>query len=220
MAVHSYLRISTLNKGQTVENQRLAIQAAGYATDYWYEEEGVSGSVEALQRPEFARMMSQIEEGSVLVVTALDRMGRDAADVLNTTRALKKMDVKVIVLNMGNMDITSTYGTVFAQITGALAELERVQIQERVMLGLERTRKEGTVFGRSLTIPPEILSQLCDRRNLKITLKQISEEFSLDPMTIQRNTKKWNGKMEEYKELYNKQQKQIEANLQKRVKQQ
>ena len=92
MAIHSYLRVSTSNKGQTVETQRVAIKEAGLSVDHWYEEE-LSGAKDALDRPEFARMVANMKEGDRLVVTALDRIGRNANDVNNTTELLKKMSI-------------------------------------------------------------------------------------------------------------------------------
>lgn len=218
MAVHSYLRISTSNKNQTVETQRAAIKAAGYATDYWYAEEGVSGSVEALKRPQFADMISTMKEGDILIATALDRIGRNASDIQNTTKLLESMGVKICILSFGSMDITSLYGKAFLQIIGALAELERGVIQERVQMGIDRVKGEGVKLGRHLSIPPDILAKLCDKKNQGVTLKDLKEEFGIDIMTIQRNIKKWNFKMTEYNEVYNKQQEYANAKITKEKK--
>lgn len=76
MATFGYGRVST--KEQTTENQRREIQTAGYQVEYWFADEGVSGKVSALQRPQFAKMLTQIRDGETLVVTKLDRLGRDA----------------------------------------------------------------------------------------------------------------------------------------------
>lgn len=218
MTVHSYLRISTLGKGQTVENQRLAIQSSGFATDIWYEEEGVSGTVPALKRPKFMEMIASMKGGDLLVTTALDRLGRNANDIHITTKTLEDMGVRVCILSMGSVDITSLYGKAFVQILSALAELERGVIQERVLMGLERTKKEGTILGRALTITPNVLRELCEKRLQKVPLKKLSEDYKLDIMTIQRNTKKWEDKLEEYEDFYNKQQKQVKTNNLKRAK--
>lgn len=92
MAVFGYGRVST--KGQTTENQLHEIRAAGYQveTEFWYAEEGVSGKVPALQRPEFIKLLGQIRLGEVLVVTKLDRLGRDAQDVSATIKMLAARD--------------------------------------------------------------------------------------------------------------------------------
>lgn len=85
MATFGYGRVST--KEQTTENQRLELEASGYAVDYWYADDGVSGKVPALQRPQFAKMLSQIRDGERLVVTKLDRLGRNAQNVGATIKS-------------------------------------------------------------------------------------------------------------------------------------
>jgi hypothetical protein len=79
VATFAYGRVST--KEQSTENQRFEIQQAGYQVDYWFSDEGVSGKVMAQQRPQFARLLGQIRDGETLVVSKLDRLGRDAHDV-------------------------------------------------------------------------------------------------------------------------------------------
>lgn len=217
MAVHSYLRVSTSTKGQTVENQRVAIKEAGLHPDHWYEEE-ISGAKDALKRPEFARMISKMQSGDKLIVTALDRIGRNANDINNTTELLKSMGVAVTILNLGSLDITSMFGECFLKIISALAQLERRQIQERVQMGIDRVKGEGVKLGRHLSISPDILEKLCNKKKQGVTLKTLSEEFKLDVMTIQRNIKKWSKKMAEYNEMYNKQQEYAKAKVSKEKK--
>ena len=105
MAVSGYGRVST--KEQTTENQRREIEAAGYALDYWHADEGVSGKVAATQRSQFAKMLGQIRDGETLVVTKLDRLGRDAQDVGATIKMLAARRIEVIVLQLGKLDMTS-----------------------------------------------------------------------------------------------------------------
>jgi DNA invertase Pin-like site-specific DNA recombinase len=82
MAMFGYGRVSTGQ--QTAENQRLELEKAGYQieADYWFADEGVSGKVSASQRPAFKQMLGKIRKGETLVVAKLDRLGRDAIDVL------------------------------------------------------------------------------------------------------------------------------------------
>jgi DNA invertase Pin-like site-specific DNA recombinase len=86
MATIGYTRVST--KEQIVENQRREIETAGYKVDFWFEDEGVSGKMSAMRRPQFAKMLERIRDGETLVVTKLDRLGRDAQDVGPTIKML------------------------------------------------------------------------------------------------------------------------------------
>lgn len=88
--VFAYCRVSTCD--QTTENQVREIAAAGFAVDpRRVIEETVSGSVMALQRPGFAKLLDRLDPGDVLVTTKLDRLGRNAMDVRQTVELLAGM---------------------------------------------------------------------------------------------------------------------------------
>ena len=79
----AYLRVST--PGQTTDDQLQEIRAAGFAIEpRRVVTETVSGSVATAQRQGFARLLDRLEPGDVLVVTKLDRLGRNAMDVGST----------------------------------------------------------------------------------------------------------------------------------------
>lgn len=145
MAVFAYLRVSTTE--QTTDNQWLEITNAGIAVDYWFAE-SVSGSVQASQRKEFNRLLSQVRDGETLVVTKLDRLGRNALDVQQTVQALKERNIAVKVIQLGGLDLTSSIGKLALSMLSAVAELERDVLIERTQAGQARARAEGVKFGR------------------------------------------------------------------------
>ncbi len=202
--VHSYLRISTLDKGQSVENQRIAIRDAGYATDIWYAEQGVSGSVKALERPEFSKLAANIVKGDLLVVTALDRLGRDAEDILNTVNTFQRKGVRVCILALGNTDVTSVMGKAFITMLSALAEMERNILRERTKQGMARTAEEGVYVGRPLAIHPDVMEKAMNGTSVD----KLAKEHNVSRGTLFRNVKKWAGKMPEYRVEYSKRQSQ------------
>jgi putative DNA-invertase from lambdoid prophage Rac len=75
MATFGYGRVST--KDQMAENQRLEIEAARCKVDYFFSDT-LSGKTSASQRLHFIELMKKIREGETLVVSKLDRIGRDA----------------------------------------------------------------------------------------------------------------------------------------------
>ncbi|TCT27469.1 resolvase-like protein [Providencia alcalifaciens] len=78
--VFAYCRVSTLE--QNTENQRREIESAGFKVEpYRIIEEHISGSVAAGDRPGFSRLLDRMEHGDVLIVTKLDRLGRNAIDM-------------------------------------------------------------------------------------------------------------------------------------------
>src|SRR5215216_3138498 len=108
MATFGYGRVST--QEQTAENQRLEIERAGYTIDYWFADEGVSGAVLAGQRSRFKEMLTKIRSGESIVVTKIDRLGRDAVDIQQTVKHLKSLGVRVFVTQLGATDLTNSAG--------------------------------------------------------------------------------------------------------------
>lgn len=146
MAVFAYSRVST--KDQTTENQRLDIERAGYKIDYFYSDEGVSGKVPASLRPQFKALLGQIRDGETLVVSKLDRLGRDAQDVGATIKSLATRKIEVIVLQLGKLDLTSPAGKLMLTMLAAVAEMERDLLVERTQSGLARAKAAGKKLGR------------------------------------------------------------------------
>jgi putative DNA-invertase from lambdoid prophage Rac len=208
MTTFAYIRVSTLGKGQTTENQRQQITSAGFTVDQFFSEDGISGTIKALERPAFLEMMATANEGDTCIVTAVDRLGRNASDVLHTVEEFKRIGVKLRVLQFDGVDITSSMGKMLVTLMAAFAELERNCIVERVQAGLARTVAEGTVLGPKLVIPPSTLKVMCRGREMKVTLDVLSSTHGYDRNTILRNVKKWRSKLEEYENIYLQQQKQ------------
>ena len=154
-AVFGYGRVSTTL--QTSVNQRLELAQAGYSIEdeYWFADEGISGKTCAMQRPEFGSLLSKIRKSETLVVSKLDRLGRDAIDVMQTIRLLGERKVKVIVIQLGNTDLTSAAGKLLLTMLAAVAEMERDLLVERTQAGLKRAKAEGKVLGRPSKTSPE-----------------------------------------------------------------
>ena len=150
MKIFGYGRVSTSTGQQTTENQRLELEQAGYLieSEYWFADEGISGKVCASQRPAFKALKIQIRQGETLVVSKLDRLGRDAIDVLQTIKELGNKGVKVIVHQLGNTDLTSPAGKLLLMMLSAVAEMERDLLVERTQAGLVRAKAEGKILGR------------------------------------------------------------------------
>ncbi|WP_218745603.1 recombinase family protein, partial [Vibrio parahaemolyticus] len=110
--------------------------------------ETISGSVKAMDRPEFKRLVDRLEEGDSLIVLKLDRLGRDAIDIQQTVQMFVDMGVRLICLDLPVSDLSSAEGRLMLQMFGAFAEFERNRIRERTTQGLERAKAEGKKLGR------------------------------------------------------------------------
>lgn len=143
-----YGRVST--KDQTTENQRRELEAAGWQIQprRWLADEGVSGKVPAMQRPQLRVLLDRLEAGDTLVVAKLDRLGRDMIDVEQTLDHLESMDVSVVVQQLGKTDLTSSGGKMVRRVLAAVAAMERDLLIERTQAGLARAKAEGKTLGR------------------------------------------------------------------------
>lgn len=145
--VFAYCRVST--SGQTTNNQIQEIASAGFdVLPMRTIAETISGSVAASERPGFSKLQNKLEAGDVLVVTKLDRLGRNAMDVRLTVEVLAQLGVRVHCLALGGVDLTSPAGKMTMAVISAVAEFERDLLVERTQAGLARAKSEGKVLGR------------------------------------------------------------------------
>ena len=198
MTVYHYSRVSL--DEQEVSNQILVASRSGYdiADDNYYSDEGVSGAIPALSRPEFTRLVSVLREGDVVVVSTVDRIGRDTIDVLSTLDILTAKGVKVCVLTYGNLDLTSDMGRVIVTMAAAFAQLERSYLKARTRAGMARTKAQGTKLGQPLTIRPETLSRIVGEMETGAKISELSRKYNIPRNTLQRNIDRWGSYLEGY----------------------
>ncbi len=186
MATFAYGRVST--KDQTTYNQRLEIERAGFKVDYWFNDEGVSGSSHASQRPQFSALLGQIRNGETLIVSKLDRLGRDAQDVLSTMKTLAEREIKVFVIQLGQLDLTSTAGKLMLTMLAAVAEMERDILVERTQAGLARAKQQGKTLGRPLKTTEQQRSQIIEMSKSGQSVSALSRSFGISRATVLRIT--------------------------------
>lgn len=129
----AYYRVSTAD--QSIESQRAAL---GGGFDKEFQDEGVSGSVQAANRPGFADLLSYVRDGDSIHVYAVDRLGRDALDVQATVRALLGRGVAVEIQGLGR--IAAGVGELILAVLAQVADMERKRIMERTAAGREVAR--------------------------------------------------------------------------------
>lgn len=182
MAIFGYGRVST--KDQTTENQKLEIERAGYLVDYWYADEGVSGKVHTSQRPQFNELLSKIRDGEILVVSKLDRLGRDAQDVGGTIKQLAGRRIEVIVLQLGKLDLGSPAGKLMLAMLAAMAEMERDLLIERTQAGLARAKNQGKTLGRPTKTTSQQRLEILAKYDNGVTISELSREYNVSRASI------------------------------------
>jgi DNA invertase Pin-like site-specific DNA recombinase len=119
-------------------------------------------------RPELQALLGKLVGGDTLIVSALDRLGRSALEVLGLIENLTKRDINVVSIREG-VDYSTISGRLVTQILCSVAELERNLIRERIVLALQAKRKLGIVGGRRPTFPPEVVKQVYALRSQGLT---------------------------------------------------
>ncbi len=151
-----YVRVSRAS--QSLDQQQDALVAAGASVIYG--DHGVSGSVR--DRDGLDGALADLQHSDVLVVVALDRLGRDLGDLVRIVETLKERGVQLVSLREA-IDTTTAVGQMLFGIFGALGQYERALIMERTQERLAAKKRRGERVGRKPSLTP---SQIGSARTL------------------------------------------------------
>lgn len=181
----AYVRVSTFE--QETQNQVMEIKAAGFGVEpHRIITETISGSRAIAQRSGFGRLMEKMEQGDVLIVTKLDRLGRDAIDVSSTVARLEERGIRVHCLALGGVDLTSSAGKLTMGVINAVAQFERDLLIERTQAGLARAKSEGKTLGRPPALSGEQQELVRQRLANGESVSAIARDIKKSRQTIMR----------------------------------
>jgi len=146
-----YMRVSTKGHGQTTDTQALALreyaERRGFDVVEEYKDEGISGSKDS--RPALDRLMkdARARHFDVVIVARFDRFARSVSHLLRALEEFSHLGVDFVSLSE-SIDTSTPMGKMIFTVLGAVAELERNLILERIAMGISRARKEGKSLGR------------------------------------------------------------------------
>ncbi len=180
MSTIAYARVSTSD--QTIDTQRATIEGK-HKVDQWFSDEATSGAVKAKDRKGMAALLNYVRGGDTLIVYAIDRLGRNTIDVLETVELLQQQGVSVMSVREG-FDLASPMGKAMLTMLSAMAELERSNIKERQTAGIKRARNEGRNLGREKTINDGEVAQW--RQENSASIKATAERFGISPASVKR----------------------------------
>lgn len=157
LTVIGYVRVSTQEQaveGSSLSSQRAKIEAWAEATDAALidvvEDGAVSGTRHLAEREGGARIARLLEqrrpEVDAVVITRLDRLGRNAAETLGHLRCFASGRVGLVSIT-DRLDLTTPSGRAMASMSAVFAELERELIGARTAEALARLRDEGRAYG-------------------------------------------------------------------------
>ncbi|KXV67155.1 DNA resolvase [Acetobacter orleanensis] len=180
MARFGYARVST--DMQVNDPQILALQREGVETIIT---EVISGAVPARARPQLSNLLKRMKRGDSLVVSRLDRLGRDTLDVLSLLRELDEQGIRVRILNIG-AETGTPNGRMFLTILMAIAEFERELIRERTRAGLAAVKASGKKLGRPERLTAPQKRHIVHLSHEGMSLRRIAALFNVSKSTINR----------------------------------
>src|SRR5262249_4348739 len=145
------MRVSTKGHGQTTDTQALALreyaERRGFEIFQEYRDEGISGSKDS--RPALDRLMkdAKARKFDVVIVARFDRFARSVSHLLRALEEFSHLGIDFVSLSE-SIDTSTPMGKMIFTVLGAVAELERNLIKERVHMGISRARKQGKRLGR------------------------------------------------------------------------
>jgi DNA invertase Pin-like site-specific DNA recombinase len=181
-----YMRVSTKGHGQTTETQALALRDyvghRGFEIVHEYRDEGISGSKDS--RPALDRLMKDARgrKFDVVVVARFDRFARSVSHLLRALEEFSHLGVDFVSLSE-SIDTSTPMGKMIFTVLGAVAELERNLIKERVHMGISRARKQGKILGR----PKRIFDRAKARRMLEtMSAREVARRLGVSRGVIER----------------------------------
>lgn len=181
-----YYRVSTL-LGQSVDNQAVPIREyckiRGYELGDEYSDEGVSGAKD--RRPALDRLIKDARAGkfNVLIVAALDRLGRNVKHLLTMLDELDSIGVTFVSLREG-FDAGTPQGRMIMTILGAFAEMEReitrTRIRESLAAKKLMAKQSGSSWrcGRPPVVNDEIIQQVLELRADGLSVRAIEARLN------------------------------------------
>ncbi len=159
--IYGYVRISTNKESQKTDRQKVTLERYAADNNFKYDaivEERITGTIKAENRPIYRDLKTKtLREGDILVITDLDRLGRDADDTIAECKDLKAKGIKLIALDipyMNEWDNTiddSMYNMIIdivITLKAHMAEQEREKTVQRINQGLDAARAKGKTLGR------------------------------------------------------------------------
>jgi DNA invertase Pin-like site-specific DNA recombinase len=190
--VFLYTRVST--QDQNTESQTRALKdwcaKQGIMNYQIYTDHGISGAKES--RPALNEMMARVDAGEVeqVIVFSFSRFARSVSHLLKALQKFKDKGVRFHSITEA-LDTNSPMGMALFTILGALAELERSLIRERVMAGLANARAKGKILGRVRKRNSVLIDSLLDAG---LSFREIARVASCSHGSVSAQKKEWLAK--------------------------
>ncbi|MVX64932.1 resolvase [Clostridium chromiireducens] len=170
--IFGYMRISTQKEKQTTDRQRITLDQYAAENKFKFDEiveERISGTIQADHRPQFKQLKDKLRKNDILIVTDIDRLGRNADDVIMEFKRLKADGIRVIALDtpylnewekVQDSSIYNMIADIFITLKAHMAQQEREKTVQRINQGLEVAKAKGKTLGRpKADLPKEFIKE-------------------------------------------------------------
>lgn len=192
MRMYGYARVSS--KEQHLDRQITALLHYGVEERNIIEEKA---SGKDFNRPQYAILRNALlREGDTLVVTSLDRLSRNKADIKAELEYYRQRKIRVKILDLpttlvdlpdGQDWVFDMVNQILIEVLSSIAEQERVTIRKRQAEGIAAAKAKGKKFGRPEIMMPEDFPQQLERvKNQELSAKQLMQELGLKRNTYYR----------------------------------
>ena len=166
------MRISTNSKKQSTDRQQQTIIEYSIKNGFKIDEfvsDVITGGTKADNRPNYHNMKRQLRSGNTLIISDVDRLGRNADDVIMEIKDLQSKGIRVVALDvpflndwekMNDDSLSKMIIDIFVTLKAHIAQQEKEKIHDRVMQGLDVARAKGKKLGRPATgVPKDFIKE-------------------------------------------------------------
>lgn len=175
MRLFGYARVSTSQ--QSLDLQVQALKKEGVKPNRIFTDKA-SGS--KADRKGLNLLRVKVEEGDMILVKKLDRLGRDTSDMIQLIKEFDEMGIYVRFLDDG-ISTEGTMGKMVVTILSAVAQAERERILERTNEGRVEAKAKGVQFGRKRSVDRSQLKDLIEKGT---GAAKIAEEMKIGRSTV------------------------------------
>lgn len=175
MRLFGYARVSTSQ--QSLEVQVKALKAEGVRGNRIFTDKESGSHVD---REGLQMLRLKVEEGDIILVKKLDRLGRDTADMIQLIKEFDAMGVSIRFMDDG-ISTEGTMGKMVVTILSAVAQAERLRILERTNEGRQEAKAKGVKFGRKPTVDKAKVRLL---REQGVGATEIAKQLNIGRSTV------------------------------------
>ena len=175
MRLFGYARVSTSQ--QSLDLQIKALENAGVVKNRIFFDKATG---KTMDRPGLQTLQVKVETSDVILVTKLDRLGRDTSDMISLIKQFDEMGVSIRFLD-DHITTEGTMGKMVVTILSAVATAERHRILERTNEGRQEAKSKGIQFGRKRSIDRQKVLQL---KNSNMSCINIAKSLNMARSTV------------------------------------